>query len=597
MSVDYRKLIQDELTEYEARSIEVVPGLYFNHKNTLERILFYYMSKFQTGAVDEFGDQVDDEGDKKYFYNIVRNPCKVMTKMIDFDTKNIRIVTAGGGDPLQTWFFERDLKFWMKDKNFGKTLNRIFQELPIFGSVVIKIIKNKPYFVDLRNFRMMPNADSLDDSPYIIERHLYTITQLRKVGKEMGWKNVEEAIKKFQSQKKRQRYIEVYERYGEVTEEVGEGDYKITNKRVFWANVGDENNERGEMNKPQAGQLLDETDYDGHPYYEFHLEKLAGRWLGVGIVEMLFDPQVRQNEMANQMSKLSYAASLFLWQQAGDETNQNLATDVVNFQVMDNGGNRIEKVDMTIQNIGFFTNEFQKWAQNQADLTFAYDVTQGERLPAGTPLGSAQLAASMAGNYFEHVQENIALVVKEMLLEDIIPNFQKEATPEHVLRIAGTDLDQVHEMIINQKANDSLLRFVLQNARFPDSQEYEVIKMAITEAVKQKKEELLTIPKNFYKDIAYKVDIDITGESMDTRVKAATLFAILQAITADPTILQDPSKRKLLVSWAEQGGVNIADIEAPKPQSMQDMIPGRAGGGVSAPQMGAPVQGSSTQTV
>ena len=52
---------------------------------------------------------------------------------------------------------------------------------------------------------MAPNADTLDDSPYIIERHLYTANQLRKVGKEMGWKNIEETINEFRNQKKIQR--------------------------------------------------------------------------------------------------------------------------------------------------------------------------------------------------------------------------------------------------------------------------------------------------------------------------------------------------------------------------------------------------------
>ena len=69
MDTNYQQLISNELSEYENRDIEIVPGLSFNHKATLERIYFYYMSKFQTGSMDQYGDQIDDEGDKKYFYN------------------------------------------------------------------------------------------------------------------------------------------------------------------------------------------------------------------------------------------------------------------------------------------------------------------------------------------------------------------------------------------------------------------------------------------------------------------------------------------------------------------------------------------------
>ena len=44
----------------------------------------------------------------------------------------------------------------------------------------------------------------------------------------------------------------------------------------------------------------------------------------------------------------------------------------------------------------FFTQETQKWNAIRDENTMSYDVVQGERLPAGTPLGSAQIAAICA---------------------------------------------------------------------------------------------------------------------------------------------------------------------------------------------------------
>ena len=122
--------INKEIQDFKTKQIQIVPGLSFNQYDTIQKIIFYYNSKFVSG-------ETDDEGDKKFFYNIVKNPCKVFSKAIDFDTKNIRMLTTGGGEPLKTWFMERDLKYWMRDQEFGKVLNRIFKELPIFGSVVL----------------------------------------------------------------------------------------------------------------------------------------------------------------------------------------------------------------------------------------------------------------------------------------------------------------------------------------------------------------------------------------------------------------------------------------------------------------------------
>src|SRR3989304_10456057 len=172
--------INKEINDFKNRQIQIVPSLFFNQYETLQQIYFYYNSKYKTG-------EVDADGDRKYFHNINRNPCKVGSKSIDFDTKNIRLLTTEGGDSLKTWFMERDLKFWMRDKQFGKILNRLFMELPIYGSVVLKIVDGKPMFIDLRNFIVEQSAENLCCTSHIIEIHHYTISEFRNVAKQMKW--------------------------------------------------------------------------------------------------------------------------------------------------------------------------------------------------------------------------------------------------------------------------------------------------------------------------------------------------------------------------------------------------------------------------
>jgi len=126
--------------------------------------------------------------------------------------------------------------------------------------------------------------------------------------------------------------------------------------------------------------------------------------------------------------------------------------------------------------------------------------------------------------------------------------------------------------------------------------------IAISESIKQNKEKLLKIPKGFYKDIKYDVDIDITGESVDTRFRQATIFAILQAITSDPMMTQDPVKKKILYMIAENGGINpneFFDVERKDiTSSMPQLSPlGRAGGGVSVPALQGNIPGQKAQTV
>ena len=583
MEKQYLHQIDEEVSDFRNKKIEVVPGFNFNQKETVEKIYRLYNSKFENGDIDA-------DGDKKYFFNVVKNPCKITTKAIDFDTKDIRVLTASGGNSLKTWLYERDLKFWMKDKQFGKVLNRIFQELPIFGSTVLKVIKGVPYFVDLRNFVISQSADTLDDANYIIERHLYSPQTFMKLGKEFGWNNVDKAMEEYRKMKNVD-YICVYERYGEV-EEGEEGNKKYPYKRVLVADVGvNEYNEYLREPILRGGIILKEDEIETHPYWEFHFEKLPGRWLGVGVVETLFDPQVRQNEIANLLAKGSYYSALRVFQTSDQGINRNLMTDVRNGEVLKVEG-AINPIDMTDRNYTFFNEETRKWLNNRDEMALSYDVMRGLGVSGeGTATANIQ-AGQMVMSYFAQIQENIALAVKEFLFKIILPRFEKENNIKHLLRLVGEDLDVLNTIIIKEKARNELFSFIARKGKLPTRDHFEMMELAIGEGVKQATERLVDIPKGFYDHLKYKIDIVITGESQNTNNVSQMEIAALQAITADQTLLQDPLKKKIFFSILEKQGVDITKFESIKPIDMESLANNPAafgvsqkgaGGGVSAP--------------
>lgn len=595
------KQINSEIENFKTKQVQIVPGLSYNQYDTINRSIFYYNSRFSDVTYKNGLDAIDEDGDRMYFENINKNPCKVFSKAIDFDTKNIRLLTVGGGNPLKTWFMERDLKFWMRSQQFGKTLNRIFYELPILGSVVLKIINGKPYFVDLRNFVCQQGADTLKTSSYIIEIHNYTPTEFRRVAKEMKWSSeaVDKVITEFRKMKDTS-HIRVFERYGEV-----ENDGKWTYKKVYLADVGvDEFDQATRMVIEHPGVTLSSEEFDPEtiPYREFHAEKMAGRWLGIGVVETLFEPQIRINEIANLQTKTSYWSALRLFFSRDPKMAGNLATEKKNGDVI-TGDDPITQIDMSDRNLAYFNDEYTKWMKNRDEMTFSYDVVQGERLPAGTPLGSAQIATSQTLSYFEQIQENVAMDVKDMIYNDVLPKFKNENRPEHTLRLVGQDLDQYISMVKDQLVFKEITKLAIQSLAgkpFPTNQDMDTIGVAVEAAIKQGKEKILTVPKGFYDDIKYDIDIDITGESVDTRVRYATKFALLQAITADPTMTTDPVKRKFLYSMAEDGGINPNDFfEVPK-KGIEELVPpeiGRAGGGISAPALQNTIPGVNTKSI
>ena len=192
-----------------------------------------------------------------------------------------------------------------------------------------------------------------------------------------------------------------------------------------------------------------------------------------------------------------------------------------------------------------------------------------------------------------------------MLYEIIIPRFQKENSTEHTLRLVGKDLDTFIEMVKNDLVMKEIIRKIYNGDEVPTNEERDVIEIAIIESIKQEKEKILTIPKDFYKDIKYDVDIDITGESIDTRVRQATIFSVLQAVTSDPTMTQDPVKKKILYMMLENGGINPSDIfdvekkdiNLIQPEGMGMSLPRGSGGGVSSANLEQAIPGMANKSI
>lgn len=574
--------IENEIRSYKERRIPIAPGFDFNAKDTIDTIYHYFYSNFESG-------EKDSEDFKKYFYNIVRNPCQVERKAIDFDTKDINVKTAGGGNPWVTWFFERDLKLWLKKTRFGLLLNQIFEDLPKFGTSVLKFVDGKPYRVDIRNLMVEQDADSIEEANYVIEKHTYSLLGFRKAAEEHNWENVEELLDKASPDS----YIDVYERYG-LDEDADYsrhivGTIKEKQTRGYFT----------EIMPAKKSEILDETKLkmDECPYRDIHREKIPGRWLGVGLVEVLKDNQIRMNELTNLKVKASYWATKMLYQTRDEGVVRNLLTDTKNGDVL-SINSEVMRVPTEERNLHAYNQEEQRWLQNRDEVSFSYDVTRGERLPAGTPLGSAQLAAAQSGAYFDVIRENIAGRIKEILWEDIIPSFEKQATKEHHVRLVGEDLNEYHKLMESVRGRKRLIRHIGDAKKWPTSDQYRFLKAVRNELAR--KEENVEIPKDYYKDLEYQIDIVITGESRDDRMKYGAQVSLLQLIGSNPQVLEDPRTRKIVYKLAEQAGVPAAELAQSQPAGIQQAASQlrMGGGGVSRPpEVETPMRGESTKTI
>ena len=571
--------VKKEVDDFRNKPIRITPKYEFNQKDTIEEIVRLFNSKFEQG-------EYDNQGFKKYFFNIVRNPCYTSAKAIEFDTKHIEVLPTQGQNPEYAWLMDRDLKQWMKEHSFGKLLNDIFYNLPIYGSVVLKKAKDKLHLVDLRNLIVEQQADSLDKASYVIEQHIYTPYELRQ----QPWDKdkIEEAIKAWRGTKS--PYIRVIERYGELTEnEMKDGGdqnkHQYTRTIAFMPEGDVSQQELDKWHISSGGVVIEQEEIEPEeiPYSEIHWEKIPGRWLGVGRVELLSDPQMRTNELVNLRVKSSYFSTLNLFYSRDDNVKKNLLKSFANGDVI-TAMDRIERIPTEDRALGSVDLEERKWSGIRDEITLTHDTIRGERPPSGTPLGSAQMAQQMIMSYFQGIQKNIASTLKQIIYDDIIPLFKKQ--PEHYVKLVGDDFDKWQRMRTIQKYNKEILEFFINKKRLPTGTQADIMKANISEKVKKDKRDKF-IPEDFYKDIKYKVDITITGEQRDIQVEMANNAMILQMIQQDPEVLRDPAKRKVFSMVLESMGKSIEDLDGGEEMTQEKMVERKTGeqkgGGISRP--------------
>lgn len=562
-----------------------MPGNYvFNHSDTIKLIDLYYNGKFKSGSFDS-------RGFRKFFYNIVKPACDIASKFIDLDTKDIILIPDGNGMEEKIFIMQRDLKQWLKEQDFGKLLNDIGFDYPKYGHIFLKKSKNGWKKVNIHNLRFDPASQSFETDTFFYEALLMT----RREIEDMDWDK--EEIKKLISS--RAPVYLIYECY----------DYCDNGwKRSFRGRVWTREVNGKLVESPEAiinnqnddykdGYILYEDEVKELPYRELKWENVPGRRMGIGYVEYLFDNQIRMNELVNIKAKGLHYTSLKLFQTRDDTVGRNVLTDAENGDIIKTT-DEIKPVPMEERNLAPFQYEEARWDSNTEQKTFSFDIARGENLPSRTPLGVANLSAGMVASYFELKRENFGLFIKKLLLDDILPSFEKISEKEHKLTFLGSDeeIERFDAIVANLLSNAALSKYILETGFMPDPLEMESQKQAVIQNLKSKKHRYLDLPKGFYVNAKYSIDVLITGEQVDSGAKIQTLQMVLQIIGTNPAVIQDATTRKVLFKMLSYAGINPEELNLSTSQPPQQIMPqmpvagSMAGMPQQAPQMANSIQ-------
>jgi len=521
-----------EVRRFKDNVVQLTNGGQYSQYDTINRIIKYTRSEF-----------LNDNGSDAIFRNISNQRIPLYAKSIDMDSKDFYVFGVGKTNWYQAWVLNVRFKKWTRETRFALTLDETSTGIATFGSSVWKKYTDKSGEVklmeaNLRNLYFDPTVKNIIDSP-VVELHYLNETQIRS----MYPKQAEEILKYAkkgrddddnESETDDPKYI-IWERCGEFINE----QYGVEYKWMIGAGEGDK-----EVHMVDNVLKMDKRNQPkDFKYFDFHGERVKGRWLSLGVVERLFHLQEEMNTIVNQNAEASNIASLLLFRTEDPNIAGNILQQAQSGQILNSPD--LQQLSLDNRFINEYLNQVKRINQDADALCYIQETISGETPPSGVPFRSMAMASRGAVSTFDyiktHIGEKMGIVILEELMPDLIKGFNREDAveiSEDELDIAAFDESMVHKAINKNRKTKAKAGMVI----FEEDEA--ALAQKIMEDVRRNRR-MEEHGKKFF-DFEYGITMNPTGESIDKEAKNSALDGILAAMAATPALVDTvPFKHKV----------------------------------------------------
>ena len=200
---------------------------------------------------------------------------------------------------------------------------------------------------------------------------------------------------------------------------------------------------------------------------------------------------------------------------------------------------------------------------------------RGTTPPSGVPLGTTQIVTSQGLSLFEIMTENKGLAIEDMLREFVIPFLKKKLKNKDEIAaiLQDHEIEKIDAMFVPKEAIRRYNRRVLDEVLTRGEKSMEGGILSPIQPFNQGQEEAAVRQElaplgnqRFFtpddinwdevlKDLEWNLDINIKNEQKDKQAILTTLSTVLQTISTNPQVLQDPNARMLFNEILNATGV------------------------------------------
>jgi len=557
--------IEEEINDYLNTTVDIAEGVggYSQYK-LVRRITLFKNRIYPNGKTDK-------QGKYKYWFDIQGPRINSEVKNIQVDTKNfLAFSTQPVRDFTAVFLANARMREFLWDTGRAEELNEVAEQFSGDGNVLFKKVKGGYEVCDSSNtYIINQTAKTVDETP-IIERH--ELTQSELVQKRSVWKNIDDVIEYCQNRSfsateratakaTTNPHYEIYERNGEVSEQElfeAQGKEGGDEKKYVLAKIVVAGLKKGEGDhkyilfaEALSGEMSD-------TYIESHRGPYKGKWWREGLYELLFDHQVRANEIGNQIARGLEWSSKAVFRSSESIAANNILTDIQNGNIIRSSD--LQQVEVRMQGFDQLIADWNRLMADADRIANSFEIVQGET-PAGTPFRLGALMDQNAGKLFVFLRQKLTIPYKEIFKKWILPELLKDIKTKDVIRLTG-DPEMIKQLRRMQAENWFVRNLIYMG---PEAALPEIRDALIEQKVKElgDKEPLLENDKKFWENVLPRLHITITGENMDLTEQLNTLASLIQYET-------DPARRAFLLDRVYKiKGLDVPPPPQPTAQPVQ----------------------------
>lgn len=551
--------IDTVIGNYRTRFVELNMGLNFSMYNTLRQIDFYYNSQYLGGNFDALGRE-------KPFRNINKFRVNVAMRATDIDIKDCNVTADLPSSVAQSFILNHELYEWMKEADFDVTLNDIGYNLPKYGGVVVKRCietdedGEEELKIEVPAWKNMV-VDQIDfDSGVKIERHWLPVKEVWD--KKDVWMNVPEAVKlaskirqnvtnngiNTQGNTKEVQVLEVEGYFSDAMNPTVESDDESVYRLMHFM-IATNNSEYILL----FGEEIEESRYKFLAY-----DKVAGRSLGVGVVEDGFQAQIWTNDAVIAEKNAMELAGKVLLKTNSKKVGSNVLTDADNGRIYEiEDGKDITPINLMPSALPQWSNIINAWDSQYERVSSTFNAITGEAMPSGTPYRQTAILNQEAGSLFDYRRKEKGNFVAEIINDWVLPFLIEKLNTQHILvsEYSQEELAKIDESFGRYTATQELINKTIAG-EVVTPEDFKMMEDSAKQELTDKlgKKRYLDVPKGYFKGFEGRVSVNVAGELKNKSATLESLNNILMTVAKVPNVLTDPALKGIFSQIMEMSG-------------------------------------------